>query len=93
MLQCLMYLYNRDSLEACFRELDGRKAIGVDGVNKAKYGIKLAANLEDLLERMKRMRYVPGPVRKALIPKEGSPGEFRPLGIANLEDKIVQKMT
>jgi group II intron reverse transcriptase/maturase len=42
---------------------------------------------------MKRMAYKPGPVRQVLIPKEGKPGAKRPLGIGNLEDKIVQKMT
>jgi RNA-directed DNA polymerase len=44
--QSLMHLYNRESLEACFRELDGRKAVGIDGVDKAEYGVKLAENLE-----------------------------------------------
>src|SRR5262249_42075635 len=34
----------------------------------------------------------PAPVREVLIPKEGKPGATRPLGISNLEDKIVQKM-
>jgi group II intron reverse transcriptase/maturase len=42
---------------------------------------------------MKRMAYRPGPVREVLIPKEGKPEASRPLGISNLEDKIVQKMT
>jgi len=41
---------------------------------------------------MKKMAYRPGPVREVLIPKEGQPGATRPLGISNLEDKIVQKM-
>lgn len=42
---------------------------------------------------MRRMAYRPGAVRKVLIPKEGSPGKTRPLGISNFEDKIVQMMT
>lgn len=91
--QALMHLYNLESLEACFRELDGRKAAGIDGVNKAEYGGKLAGNLEDLLGRMKRMAYRPGPVRQVLIPKGGGSDKFRPLGIGNLEDKLVQAMT
>jgi group II intron reverse transcriptase/maturase len=41
---------------------------------------------------MRDMAYRPGPVREALIPKEGKPGATRPLGISNLEDKIVQRM-
>ena len=42
---------------------------------------------------MRRMAYRPGAVRKVRIPKEGSPGKTRPLGIRNCEDKLVQRMT
>ena len=87
----LMHHINVDSLRACFHELDGRKAVGIDGVTKADYGEDLEANLEDLIARMKRMAYRPGPVREVLIPKEGKPGATRPLGISNFEDKLVQR--
>ena len=53
----------------------------------------LDVNLQDLVDRMKRMAYRPAPVRRVEIPKDGPPGATRPLGISNLEDKIVQKMT
>lgn len=89
----LMHLFNQESLEQCFRELDGNKAVGIDGMNKETYGKNLKENIADLLARMKRMAYRPGPVRQVLIPKEGKPGATRPLGISNLEDKIIQKMT
>lgn len=89
----LMHLYNQESLERCFHEIDGRKAVGVDGVDKETYGKNLTENIADLIDRMKRMAYHPSPVRQVLIPKEGKPGATRPLGISNLEDKIVQKMT
>jgi RNA-directed DNA polymerase len=89
----LMHLYNLESLAGCFKELDGRKAVGADGITKEAYGEKLGANLSDLITRMKQMAYIPGPVRQVLIPKEGKPGTKRPLGIGNLEDKIVLKMT
>jgi len=88
-----MHLYNLESLAGCFNELDGRKAVGADGITKEAYREKLGPNLLDLIARMKRMAYIPGPVRQVLIPKEGKPGAKRPLGIGNLEDKIVQKMT
>lgn len=52
-------------------ELDGKKAIGIDGVDKASYGINLDENLRDLMDRMRRMAYTPGAVRQVLIPKEG----------------------
>ena len=83
---------NEESLRACFHELDRRKAIGIDGIDKASYGEKLNENLRDLMDRMRRMAYIPGPVRQVLIPKDGKPGATRPLGISNFEDKLVQRM-
>lgn len=88
----LMCMFNQDSLKECFNMLDGKKAIGIDGITKSEYAIKLDENLDDLITKMKRMSYRPGPVKQVLIPKEGKPGATRPLGISNLEDKIVQKM-
>lgn len=88
----LMHYFNEESLEACFHELRGGKAVGVDGIDKEKYGARLAENLKSLIERMKQMSYRPGPVREVLIPKEGKAGATRPLGISNFEDKLVQKM-
>jgi group II intron reverse transcriptase/maturase len=87
-----MHHFNEEALAACFDELDGSKAVGIDGVTKAQYGEKLEENLSDLVARLKRMAYRPQPIRQALIPKEGQPGATRPLGISVLEDKIVQKM-
>ena len=92
-LQCLMHLYNMESLEGCFHMLDGKKAVGIDGITKQHYSKDLLANLGDLLARMKRMAYKPRPVREHMIEKEGKPGAKRPLGIGVFEDKIVQKMT
>lgn len=89
---CLMHHFNDESLAECFQQLDGNKAVGTDGVTKACYGEKLNENIRGLTERMKRMAYRPKPVREVLIPKEGRPGAKRPLGISNLEDKIVQLM-
>lgn len=88
----LMHHFNEGSLAACFHELDGKKAVGIDGIDKSRYGENLDDNLKDLIARMKRMAYQPAPVRQKLIPKEGKPGATRPLGISNFEDKLVQKM-
>jgi group II intron reverse transcriptase/maturase len=90
---CLMHLFNNESLLECFHELDKNKAVGIDGVTKMDYGANLYNNIDELITKMKNMAYRPGPVREVLIPKEGKPGATRPLGISNLEDKIVQKMT
>jgi RNA-directed DNA polymerase len=88
----LMHLFNEESLTACYHELDGRKAIGLDGVSKADYGEELQGNIQELIARMKKMAYRPGNIREVKIPKEGCPGKTRSLGISNFEDKICQKM-
>jgi len=88
--ECLMHLFNQESLMECFHHLDKNKAVGIDGINKMSYAINLEINIHELVLRMKNMAYRPGPVREVLIPKEGKPGATRPLGISNLEDKIVQ---
>ncbi len=87
----VMHLFNEEGLRSCYHELDGKKAVGTDGINKEEYGKKLEANLKELSERIRRMGYRPGAVRQVLIPKEDKTGT-RPLGISNFEDKIVQKM-
>lgn len=89
---CLMHLFNEESLTGCFHELDAKKAVGIDGINKAMYGKDLVNNIKDLTSKMKNMAYRPAPVKEVLIPKEGKHGATRPLGISNLEDKIVQCM-
>ena len=88
----VMHHFNEESLLMCYQELEGKKAKGSDGIDKASYGKELNANLKDLVQRMNRMAYIPGPVRQVQIPKEGKSGATRPLGISNFEDKIVQKM-
>ena len=88
----LMHHFNEASLAACFHELDGKKAVGIDGIDKARYGENLNDNLKELVSRMKRMAYKPAPVRQVLIPKEGKSNKTRPLGISNFEDKLIQKM-
>jgi retron-type reverse transcriptase len=89
---CLMHHINETSLKECFYQLSGDRAVGVDGITKAEYGENLDENIKALVARMKDMSYRPGPVRRVLIPKEGKANATRPLGISNIEDKIVQKM-
>jgi group II intron reverse transcriptase/maturase len=61
----------------------------VDQVTWAAYGQDLRANLEDLLRRVHGGAYRASPSRRVYIPKPD--GRLRPLGIATLEDKIVQR--
>jgi len=86
------HIYDVDNLRDCYDKLDAAKATGVDGVTKREYGENLAENLRDLSGRLKRMGYRPGPKRRAYVPKPGST-KGRPLGISNLEDKIVELVT
>lgn len=78
-----------DNLRACFHELDGKKAVGVDEVSKEEYGKELESNLLDLSDRLKRGGYRPPPSLRVYIPKEGSE-KGRPLGISTFECKIVE---
>jgi len=88
----LMNVFNVESLRECFNMLDGKKAVGIDGVKKEDYVEDLDGNLQTLVKRIHEMGYRPNPVREVLIPKEGKPGATRPLGISNFEDKIFQMM-
>ncbi len=86
----LIQYFNKENLIYCFHELDGKKAVGIDGKSKDEYAENLEGNIESLVNRMKTNTYYPAPVRQVLIPK--GDGKFRPLGISNLEDKIVQSL-
>ena len=84
------HVYDVDNLRACFDSLDAHKATGVDGVTKHEYGQNLEVNLQDLSNRLKRMGFRPGAKRRSYVPKPGT-AKGRPLGISNLEDKIVEE--
>ncbi|MFA6107920.1 MAG: hypothetical protein WDA75_04035 [Candidatus Latescibacterota bacterium] len=76
-----MHHFTVEALEECFHQLDGRKAVGLDGVSKAEYAAEgLEHHLQELVARMKRMAYRPAPVRRVRIPKDGQPQATRPLG-------------
>jgi RNA-directed DNA polymerase len=75
-------------LERSYHSLKRHAAAGVDGVTWEEYGESLADRLADLHGRIHRGAYRAQPSRRVWIPK--SDGRQRPLGIAALEDKIVQ---
>ena len=45
----LYHLINEDLLKECHRELDGKKAVGIDKVTKEEYGKQLDSNIADLV--------------------------------------------
>ena len=61
----------------------------MDGVTWEAYGQDLENNLQDLLARVHSGAYRASPSRRVYIPK--ADGRLRPLGIATLEDKILQR--
>jgi RNA-directed DNA polymerase len=76
-------------LRESFFALKRKAAPGVDGVTWQEYGTGLDDRLSDLHSRIHRGAYRAQPSRRVLIPK--ADGRQRPLGIAALEDKIVQQ--
>ena len=76
-------------LEEAFHSLKRDAGAGVDGVTWDMYAEGLGDRLVDLHARIHRGAYRAPPVRRVEIPKPD--GGKRPLGIASLEDKIVQK--
>ena len=87
----LLHHVTVDRLRAAFRAINPRAATGVDGVRWRDYGKDLEGNLRDLHGRVQSGSYRAKPSRRTYIPK--TDGRLRPLGIAALEDKIVQRAT
>lgn len=83
------HLINAELLEQCHKGMDGKKAVGIDGISKDVYGQNLKANLDDLVNRLKEKSYRPKPARHVEIPKDN--GKMRPLSIYCYEDKLVQE--
>src|SRR5256714_1300393 len=87
-LTALLHHITVDVLRRVFFKLKKRAAPGVDGVTWEDYAADLDRNLTDLHARVHRGAYRALPSRRRYIPK--ADGKQRPLGIAAIEDKIVQ---
>jgi RNA-directed DNA polymerase len=87
----LLHHVNTAHLEQAFLELKEDAAAGVDGLTWRAYEADLERNLEDLHARVHRGAYRALPSRRVYIPKPD--GRQRPLAVAALEDKIVQRAT
>ena len=76
-------------LGEAYEALNPKAVPGVDGVTWAEYGEGLEDRLTDLHSRVHRGGYRTQPSLRTYIAK--TDGRMRPLGIASLEDKIVQQ--
>jgi RNA-directed DNA polymerase len=87
----LLHHINLDLLLEAFFALKRDAAPGVDGVTWRAYEADLDLKLTDLASRVHRGAYQALPSRRTYIPK--ADGKQRPLAVAALEDKIVQRAT
>ena len=85
----LLHHVDLTRLRVAYWAIRPQAAPGVDKVTWTQYGQDLEANLQDLHVRVQAGRYRAKPSRRVYIPK--ADGRQRPLGIASLEDKIVQR--
>jgi len=70
----------------------GKRTSGIDGktVGSIQRELGEVKFLEGLRRELRSGRYTPSPSKRRLIPKSGKPGEFRPLGIPTVKDRVVQ---
>jgi len=87
----LLHHISPELLAEAFDELKEDAAAGIDGLTWKTYEADLERKLEDLHARVHRGAYRALPSRRVYIPKPD--GGQRPLAIAALEDKIVQRAT
>jgi group II intron reverse transcriptase/maturase len=85
----LLHHLTVDLLRESYFALQRKAAPGVDGETWQQYGTGLEGRLTDLHSRVHRGAYRVKPSRRVYIPK--ADGRQRPLGIAAVEDKVVQQ--
>ena len=86
-LTSINQFFTVERVRAAISLLKHEAAPGYDHVTVGAYGSK--ADLDDLVRRVRSMRYHPGPLRRVDIPKPD--GTTRPLGIPCVEDRVVQR--
>jgi group II intron reverse transcriptase/maturase len=84
----LLHHVDKTALTEAFFSLKRTAALGIDGVSWQEYEREVEANIASLHDRVHRGSYRAKPSRRSWIPKPD--GRQRPLGIASLEDKVVQ---
>lgn len=85
----LLHHVTPELLRASYEDLNPKAAPGVDEVTWQEYGSDLETRLERLHEKIHRGTYRAQPSKRVWLAK--ADGRQRPIGIAALEDKIVQQ--
>jgi len=85
----LMHHITIELLREAYKALKRDAAPGIDEVTWQQYGEELEGNLSSLHQRVQSGRYRAKPSKRIWLPKPD--GRQRPIGIAALEDKIVQQ--
>ena len=85
----LMHHLTAELLRESYGALKRTAAAGVDDVTWQEYGEGLESRIMDLHDRVQSGRYQAKPSKRVWLPKPD--GRHRPIGIAALEDKIVQQ--
>ena len=88
--ELLEEILNKGNLNRAFKRVKANKgAPGIDGITVEEIGAYLRENQKELIERIKRGKYTPDPVRRVEIPKPD--GGIRKLGIPTVKDRIFQQ--
>lgn len=85
----LMHHLTAELLREAYDALKRNAAAGVDDVTWQEYGEGVESRIRDLHDRVQSGRYQAKPSKRVWLPKPD--GRHRPIGIAALEDKIVQQ--
>ena len=85
----LMHHITVDLLREAYKALKRDAAPGIDEVTWSQYGEEQEEHLSSLHQRVQSGRYRATPSKRVWLPKPD--GKQRPIGIAALEDKIVQQ--
>jgi len=85
-------VYSRKNLKLAWERVRANQgASGADGVSIEAFADNLEENLERLHQELRAGTYQPQAVRRLEIPKRGTPGKTRPLGIPSVYDRVCQQ--
>ena len=87
-LHNLHHFIDAPMMQESYKKLNKKSAVGIDGKTWQQYGLEFPERCESLLEEFKSGRYRAPAIRRVYIPKDKH-GQ-RPLGIATIEDKVLQ---